>query len=110
MARGLSDTQKTILRVISEMPVGSNQCEINHKIKSTLFPDLYINSKRWYYGSVKNYGRDTDKKNSARVIMRKSLKRLAQRELITIDDDRCIYLSPKGVKLMANVVELIGNH
>lgn len=110
MAKGLSDTQKNILKVISEMPEGSKLYEVNHKIKAILFPDLYVNSERWYYGSVKNYGKDTKKKNSARATMCRSVRRLAKRELLTIDNDWRVSLTTKGKSLMVNDVLLITNH
>ena len=111
MAKGLSDTQKTILKAINEIPEGSKIWEVNQRIKAILFPDLYRNSKNWYYGSVINYGQDMNKKNAARVTMSRSVKRLTERKLLTIDSDYCIRLTIAGKEVLtANVRQLIAPH
>ena len=111
MAKGLSNTQKTILKVIREMPEGSKMWEVTHRIKAVLYPDLYRNSKKWYYGSVINYGQDMNKKNAARVTMSRSVKRLVERKLLTICSDYCIRLTIAGKEVLTvNEVAILASH
>lgn len=116
MARGLSDTQKTILKVISDLPESTdyrtgglnNYCSTIHdKLKSVLYPNLYNQGNSYGYGRVKHYGCHQNEKNSARVTISKSLKRLEERGLITYKNPQGypgtwrIYLTTTG-KLMVN--------
>lgn len=98
MARGLSIIQKTILKLISDLPEGS---ELHNKvyptIKARLYPELY---GIWPYpkwdGSfcmVKFIGWNIKKKNNARVVISKSIKRLVKREyLMMITESKEIFI------------------
>ena len=80
MSKGLSDTQKTILKVISEKPEGNERIDyMLAELKGVLYPDLYKGNR---YYNVRYYGGCMKEKNVARVTISKSINRLITRGLL----------------------------
>lgn len=119
MAKGLSDTQKTILKVIRDFPesIDNNHHTgglnnylgtIHNKLKAVLYPKLYYD-KTGYGCTTKNYGCNKNEKNSARVTISKSITRLVKRGLLEFKNPEGhpgtwrIYLTNSG-KLLVNEV------
>jgi len=110
MAKGLSKQQKEILRIL-KVNNGWPHSEFMSKVKSTLYPNLWIEAERGTCSGdrVKNYGLDAAEKNSARVVISRSISRLQKRGYIEfIENDRSpdskrIRLTPGGV-LMVNSI------
>ncbi len=84
MAKGLSNHQKAILRILSTLNGCRYYSEFIPKVKTTLYPNLWIKVK-WDLRTgieCKNWGDDLAEKNSARVTLSKSITRLINRKLI----------------------------
>ncbi|MDO9581208.1 MAG: hypothetical protein Q7J06_11720 [Bacteroidales bacterium] len=90
MARGLSYTQKIILKVISDLPEGSElHGECYPVIKGMLFPELFFLKPFTNWRSKKVYwpkfpGLNTQRKACARVVISKSVRRLEKRGYLMI--------------------------
>ncbi|HAX61148.1 MAG TPA: hypothetical protein DCX95_01110 [Elusimicrobia bacterium] len=81
MAKGLSDKQKTILKVIGEKPEGKEHSVTGllSELKGVLYPELYRGQR---YFNARYYGIRTKEKNVARVIISKAITRLINRGLL----------------------------
>jgi len=94
MAKGLSDTQKTILNIVADMPAGSIITDVYETVKIALYPELYVkregNFAFWSTHKVIRYtGIDSEKKNVARATVSRSINRLMKRGcLITKQEQR----------------------
>ena len=92
MARGLSNTQKTILKVIRDLPEGSELNNIVYPmVKAKLYPELYgiwdphlFDVENRCIGFAKFPGWNIKKKNNARVVISKSTSRLVKRKYLLI--------------------------
>jgi hypothetical protein len=104
MGRGISENQKKILLLISNMD-GEEYFTFLSKIKVTLYSDLWKLSRYSPYAVVINYGSEMSKKSSARVAICKAMHRLKKRGLIetkmTDNTGEMIYLTSLG-QLMVN--------
>ena len=118
MGRGLSDIQKKILKVVSELPPGMvfypNHMGLGayEKLKVALYPDLYHIVE--YHGVVKEcrfqlkvkHAGHSDELNKVRVTLSRSIKRLVERQYLRLQGESrngfssynpcCIYITQSG--------------